>query len=213
MRSPRSLLRPMTGFLPKNPDVIGLLVDQATVTVGGMAALVAWANGEPDAGLEVRDAEHEADERKRLLRKALVEAFVTPISAEDLFIMSARFDDVLGGAKDAVREAEVLAIAPDAGTVAMVVLLAESAGHLLSAFENLRGSKTKFAEATGHAELAKKAARRVEPAYRAAMVALLPNDDFREVTTRREMYRRFSRIADDLVGVAERVWYVSVKEA
>ena len=35
----------------------------------------------------------------------------------------------------------------------------------------------------------------------------------REVTGRRELYRRLSRIADSLVDVADRVWYAAVKEA
>jgi uncharacterized protein Yka (UPF0111/DUF47 family) len=203
----------MTRFLPKNPDVVGLLVNQALVTVGGMAAFVAWAQGEAGADLDVRSAEHEADDRKRIFRKALVEAFVTPVSAEDLFILSARLDDVLGGAKDAVREAEVLDLKPDAASEAMVALLAEGTGHILSAFESIHNGRDKFREATEHAELAKKAARRVEPEYRNAMKALLSLNNMLEVTTRRDMYRRFSRIANDLTEVAERVWYVSVKEA
>ena len=28
-----------------------------------------------------------------------------------------------------------------------------------------------------------------------------------------ELYRRFSRVSDDIVAVAERVWYATVKEA
>ena len=35
-------------FLPKNPDLLGLLCEQAAITVDGMGALVAWAAGESD---------------------------------------------------------------------------------------------------------------------------------------------------------------------
>ena len=38
-------------------------------------------------------------------------------------------------------------------------------------------------------------------------------DDLREVMSRREMYRRLSRIGDLVHIVAERVWYAVVKEA
>jgi hypothetical protein len=48
--------------------------------------------------------------------------------------------------------------------------------------------------------------------YRGAMSALLQVEDLREVMARRELYRRFSRISSDLVEVAERVWYATVKE-
>ena len=44
------------------------------------------------------------------------------------------------------------------------------------------------------------------------MSALLENPDLREVMGRREVYRRFSRLSEAIVTVAERVWYASVKE-
>jgi len=43
--------------------------------------------------------------------------------------------------------------------------------------------------------------------------ALMEVDDLREVMSRREMYRRLSRIGDLVHIVAERVWYAVVKEA
>ena len=45
------------------------------------------------------------------------------------------------------------------------------------------------------------------------MSSLLAETDLREVMGRREMYRRFSRISEVVIEVAERVWYSSVKEA
>ena len=55
--------------------------------------------------------------------------------------------------------------------------------------------------------------RKVERVYRKAMADLLELDDLREVTARRELYRRFSRIAGVLSGLAERVWYAVIKES
>ena len=46
------------------------------------------------------------------LRRALTVAFMTPIDAEDLYVMSERLDAELNGAKDAVREAEVMPSGP-----------------------------------------------------------------------------------------------------
>lgn len=45
------------------------------------------------------------------------------------------------------------------------------------------------------------------------MSALIDVADLREVIGRRELYRRFARIGNDLTEVAERVWYAAVKEA
>ena len=44
------------------------------------------------------------------------------------------------------------------------------------------------------------------------MSALLTVNDLAEVTGRRELYRRMSRIGDLVHAVAERVWYAVVKE-
>ena len=95
-------------FLPENPDVLGMLRRQAAVTCEGMVALVGWANAEAGAAERVRDLEHQADDTKRELRLALTNAFITPIDAEDLYVMSERLDAVLNGAKDTVRESEVM---------------------------------------------------------------------------------------------------------
>ena len=54
-------------FLPENPDLFGLLRDQAAITVEGMEALVTWAGGNPAGGEAVRACEHRADDKKREL--------------------------------------------------------------------------------------------------------------------------------------------------
>ena len=86
-------------FLPETPDVLGMLRAQADATVEGLQALVAWAasGGDDAAADDVREAEHTADDRKRELRKALTEAFTTPLDAEDLYTMSERLDAVMNG--------------------------------------------------------------------------------------------------------------------
>jgi uncharacterized protein Yka (UPF0111/DUF47 family) len=67
--------------------------------------------------------------------------------------------------------------------------------------------------ATSAADAAIKAVRQLEKRYRGAMAALLNSTDVRELTARRELYRRCSRIGDSAVDVAERVIYAVVKES
>ena len=55
--------------------------------------------------------------------------------------------------------------------------------------------------------------RHVERIYRKAMADLLEFDDLREVTARRELYRRFARIAAVLTEIAERVRHAVIKES
>jgi uncharacterized protein Yka (UPF0111/DUF47 family) len=207
-------MKPSRWFLPERPDVLAMLCRQAAVTCEGMAALVDWANAEPDAAQRVRDYEHRADDTKRELRLALTNAFITPIDAEDLYVMSERLDAVLNGAKDTVRESEVMGILPDEAVAAMATLLAEGTTQLAAAFERLDPDKRGKgpASATEAADAAVKSQRRLERVYREAASALLKVDDLREVMGRRELYRRFSRISDILIQAADRVWYATVKE-
>lgn len=203
-----------TWFLPETPDVLGMLEEQARVTVEGFEALVDWAAGDPTGLERVRQAEHRADERKRALRRALTEAYTTPLDAEDIYTLSERLDAVMNGAKDTVREAEVMAMAPDEHVLAMCSLLAEGVRHLAEAFARLRDRRPRSEgeRATDAADAAIRSQRNLERVYRTAMSALLSVDDLREVVGRRELYRRLSRMSRDIMQVAERVWYATFKE-
>jgi len=205
-------------FLPEMPDVLGMLVQQAEVTVEGMVALGRWTDGDPDASDAVRDAEHRADEFKRQLRLALRKSFITPLDAEDLYALSERLDAALNQVKDAVREAEVMAMAPGESERAMAVLLVEGTRHLADAFDSLAqaesGPRSEAIprQTTDCADAAIKSQRRLERVYRSSMSALIDEEDLREVMGRRELLRRLARVGDTLVEVAERLWYAAVKE-
>lgn len=197
-------------FLPTTPDVIGRLRAQAEVTRRGMVAFVAWSDGDAGAAQALRDAEHAADDDRRHLQAELRSAFSLPLDAEDLYELSERLDAVLNGAKDAVREAEVMAMAPDAPLAEMARCIAGGVDHLSAAFTGLPHDSR---VATTEADAAIKTARQLERSYRAAMSSLLDTSDVRELLGRRELYRRYSRLGDAVVRVAERVWYTVVKEA
>ena len=207
------MARTRSWFLPETPDVLGMLRAQAAVTIEGMAALTDWAGGDASGSDRLRAAEHAADDHKRTLQAALRTAFVTPIGAEDIYVLSERLDAVLNGAKDAVRESEVLDMPPDDAVRSMSELIAGGVGHLATAFERLA-----YREAADDQD---RPPRRTKPSTASGSwngstardVVLLAEDDLRVVMGRREMYRRFSRISEVVIEVAERVWYSSVKEA
>jgi uncharacterized protein Yka (UPF0111/DUF47 family) len=198
-------------FLPENPDVLGMLRQQTDVTVEGVEELVAWAGGDRDAADRLRACEHRADACKRRLRQALSIAFSTPLEPEDLFELSSGIDELVNGAKNAVREAEVMQAGPDEPIAEMAAELAEGTRHIAAAFAALAaGGRT---DATDSADAAVSSQRRIEHLYRAAMSALVDTSDLREVAHKRELYRRMSRTSDELVRVAERVWYAVLKES
>lgn len=196
-------------FLPSTPDVMGLLRSQGKITQRGMGAFVAWSAGDAASEAAVRDAEHEADGVRRELQGALRAAFSTPLDAEDIYELSERLDAVLNAAKNAVREAQVMGITPDATLASMATDAAAGVDHLCDAFALLT---TDQAQATVAADRAISCERRVEHTYRTAMSQLLQVADLRQVIAWREMYRRYARLGEGLVRVAERVWYAVVKE-
>lgn len=202
-------MRAQRWFLPESPDVIGMLARQLAVTREGVDALVAWAHGDESRVDAIRELEHRADEHKRELELALTTAFTTPLEPEDLYTLSRGIDWILNHTKDLVRESEVMACPPDEPLAEMCEALAESV-RLLSEAVELLGEKD--GAATERANEALREVRRIEKIYREAMASLVEVADLREVTARRELYRRMARIGETVVDVAERVWYAVVKE-
>jgi uncharacterized protein len=196
-------------FLPETPDFVGLLGAQLETTDAALTAFAAWAHGDASKSDEVRALEHRADDQKRELWRLLRTAFVTPIDAEDLFVLSAGLDEVLNAAKDTVREADLMLLPPDAALAAMADVLVEAVHHLGEAFARLTADDGHVTEA---ADATVKSLRSVERVYRHSVSALLENPDLREVIGRRELYARLLAMGEQMRTVAERVWYAIVKE-
>ncbi len=197
-------------FLPDVPDLLGTLSEQIDVTAEGLTAFRRWAAGEPDCSDDVRAAEHAADDVKARFIQTVREAFTTPLEPEDLFELSRGLDEVINGAKNTVREAEVMQLTPDVAMSEMAELLSEGVNHLRLAFEALDAN---HGEASVEAAAAIKTQRRLERVYRRAMSTLIDSDDLRRVVGYQELYRRMAKISDEVVGVADRVNYSVVKES
>ena len=196
-------------FLPYTPDLLGLLLDQCQITCRGMHAFVLWSGGDADQGEVVRDTEHEADDARRRVMKELRAAFSTPVDPEDIYELSERLDQVLNGAKNAVRESEITDVPPDAAMEEMAQSLQDGVQHLYDALAALKEDQDR---ATDEADAAVKAGRELEHCYRRAMSDVRSEDDLTLQTGKRELYRRYSHIGEALVRVSHRVWYTVLKE-
>jgi hypothetical protein len=191
--------------------VLGLLDEQAKITVEGMRAFASWSGGADD-GQKVRDCEHSADDARRALAEALRTVLVSPLEPEDLYTVSERLDVVVNTAKNVVRDAEALGWQPDEAAAAMAALLLEGTEHLAAAIACI---KSNAEEASQRADAATKTVRHVERGYRDAMVSLRdqPEDGALALITAYEAYGRYLAIGDAIVGVAHRIWYAVLKEA
>ena len=197
-------------FLPETPDMLGLLRSQLGVTIEGVDAFAAWANGDVAAAEAVREAEQRGDAAKRELLTTLRAAFVTPLEPEDLFTLSRGIDWILSYVRDLVTESEIMSCPPDPGLAKMAGLLGEAVRHIDDA---LRLIDSDEAGATKAADAAIAAERELEGTYYRGMAELLDVEDRSERIARRELYRRCARIGEVVIDVAERVIYAVVKES
>jgi uncharacterized protein Yka (UPF0111/DUF47 family) len=197
--------------MPAAPDVVALLVAQGELTVAGMDAFGNWsAGGDPDTAGAVRSAQHEAYHARRELLAALQAALSTPVDQEDLYGLSERLDRILTEARDTLREAEVLGATPDAHTAQMATRLAAGTHALVAGFGLLR---TDPEQAGRRADAASDAVHHVERDYREAMTELLHSDDLRRVLAGQALYRRYLDVAEAIVAVADRLWFVVLRGA
>jgi len=117
---------------------------------------------------------------------------------------------VVNSAKNTVREAEVMGTTPNAAIAEMAEHLVDGARHLADACSTL--AERDHSRSTASADAAVKSQRRFEHAYRTSMSALIDAGDLREVAAQRELYRRLARTSDQIVDVAERIWYAVLKQ-
>jgi hypothetical protein len=196
----RGARRVWDSIFPRMPDFYGMLADQsrhASETVG--IVLRFMQTGIEDDGMAVRHEEHEADRTKARNIQVLNESFATPFDREDVYRAIMALDEVVNYCKTTVREMEVLAVGPDPHLVQMAALLAEGMESLAAGF----GKLAKVPRAAGaDADVARKAERRIEKAYRAALADLFRGEDYLGMFRRREVYRHISNAADRLADCA-----------
>jgi hypothetical protein len=181
-------------FLPAVPDVLALLLAQGESSVTGMAAFAAWSHGGgTEAAAALRSARNEAYSARRELLAALQVALSTPIDQENLYTLSERIDRT-----------------PDTHTGSMGDRLAEGTRALLAGFDLLVKDPE---EAGRQADAASHAVHHVERDYREAMAELLAVDDLRTVFAGQDLYRRYLVVAEAIVQVADRLWYVVLRGA
>jgi uncharacterized protein Yka (UPF0111/DUF47 family) len=198
-------------LLPAAPDVLALLVAQGEHSASGLDAFNSWSHGGgPEAAAALRTARHAAHAARRELLETLQAALSTPVDQEHLYILSERIDRVLNEARNALREAEILGWTPDSHAGMMGDRLAEGTQALVAGF----GLLTKDPEAAGRqSDAASEAVRHVERDYREAVVDLRKVNDLRAVMTAQDVYRRYLRVAEAIVAVADRLWYIVLRGA
>jgi len=185
-------------FKPRQDKFLRLIIEQAAKTLEGMEALTEFMKApSEETARQVRKAEKEADELRRILIDELNRTFITPIDREDIFALSRAVDDVIDYAYTTVEEMTILNVQPTPYLRRMVSLLEDAATELHMAMLRLQGHPGVASE---HAMRAKALENRVETVYREALADLFngPEDVHHivQMLKLREIYRHLSNCAD-----------------
>ena len=177
---------------------IGLIHDQASLTLAGLDALKTYmANQDPVAAETLISKEKEADEARRILIYELNKTFITPFDREDIFSLSRTIDDVLDYAYSTLIEMQVLKVEPTSFMQRMASLLRDAAYELYMAVDCFEDHAGVAAE---HAKRAKALENQVEGVYREALADLFSGaEDIAHVVKMlklREVYRHMSNASD-----------------
>jgi uncharacterized protein len=110
--------------------------------------------------------------------------------------------------KDAVNEMDAFGLTPDAFTLDMAKLLPEGVCYLEAGFGNLGKMPV---QASGDADRARKAERKVDKLCRRALAALFQGDDHVHMFKRREIYRHLTNAAECMAHCANTLHDIVVK--
>jgi predicted phosphate transport protein (TIGR00153 family) len=182
----------------KEDKFIGLLIQQAEVTVEGIKLLQECIQQPDEESIEkMRAKEYEADEIRRILIDELHDTFITPIDREDIFNLSLNIDDMLDYALTTIEEMNLLKIDADEYLTEMVSLVRQEAEELAMAMHRLSENPRVAGQ---HAQRAKKLENEVEHLYRTAIADLFTKaKDFKPLMImlrRREVYRHVANMSD-----------------
>jgi len=203
------LQRLIDRLLPKVPNFFALLHEQCVQVAHTTERLAEYMeSADPGVGEHIKRDEHDADRVKVRNLHALNEAFSTPIDREDIYRTIQALDDVVNYCKTTVNEMAVLGVAPDKYCLEMAVYMKNGVDALVQGFAIL-GADPKAA--IPHADAARKAERKVEKLYRAAIADLFQGDNYLDMFKRREIYRHLSNAADRVATCANTLHDVVVK--
>lgn len=195
--------------LPTAPDFFGMLAAQSKAVEHTVELLVRFMENEgPEIGELILEDEHRADDVKVANIHQLNEAFSTPIDREDIYRAIVNLDDIVNYCKDTVGEMDALGVKSDRHTLEMAQVLQTGATALRNGYGKL-GHLT--ADAALDAEGARKAARRIEKIYRAALADLFQGEDYIRMFKTREIYRHLTNAGERMAHCASTLHDIVVK--
>lgn len=208
---PHPARRGLRWFLPREPDVLGLVRAQADEVRAGIDAFAEWSRTGGDTHAEnVRDHNRRQERAAADLLTQLRVALSTPLGREGMYLLSERLGAVLEEGKLTVREAEAVHWTPDGFTATLGAAVRDATRQGTDAIAGL-GHHTD--RATADAQAAIGTVDRMWHTYREALVDARTEADIRRQIDRHDFYRRYITCAQAVERMAHRVWYTVLEEA
>ncbi|MEU7003401.1 DUF47 family protein [Nonomuraea sp. NPDC046570] len=185
------------------PRIVGLVAAQIAVARAGAVLALEAALGRLDhatARARMAGVEHEGDEARAELVRALRRALATPIDREDLYRLSRSIDDILDQLRDYVRESDLFG--PGDLTFAADPLRA-----VIDGLGELDGAVRKMLDDPGGVTLAvlsaRKAGSRVRQLYQTGLAELFGGPFEMDLMRRRELLARLDAVGRRLGEAAD----------
>jgi uncharacterized protein Yka (UPF0111/DUF47 family) len=176
----------LSRILPREHDFLGMLTDQAALTLLGLEQFVAWVEAGCGADPEeIRRIEREADHMRYRFEETLLDAFSTPIDRQDLYSLSRQMDYILNFASETAREMYSFGVAPDEAIKKMAHLMYTGTRAVTEGVGVMSSNEVQTRE---HIREAREAMHGIEDAYIEGMTQLFNHDDSMEAFKRREIY-------------------------
>ncbi|HET7831932.1 MAG TPA: DUF47 family protein [Gallionella sp.] len=201
--------RTLEWMFPKSPDFFDMLAEQSVQAACTTGLLVEFMTNDNHAmNAEIQQDKQLADLVKVRNIHALNEALSTPVDREVLYRAIMGLNDVVTHCKTTAKEMSMLGVAPDAYTLELAKLLKEGVDAVAAGFGKL-GENPQAAAAD--ADTARRAERRVEKLYRAALADLFQGEDYINMFKRREIYCHLSNAAERMAHSANSLHDIVVK--
>lgn len=174
--------------------VVDLVRGQVAVAREGAVLACSAAAGKTEraaARARMADVEHEGDDARRELVRALRRVLATPIDREDLFRLSRSIDDVLDQLRDFVREADLFGVADLAFAV-------EPLNAVIDGLDQLELALLKITGDPGSVTVAvlatRKSRTRVRQLYQARLTELFAGTLTMDTLRERELLSRLDAV-------------------
>lgn len=202
----------MVKFIPRDEkyfELLGDLIGKVRIGADTFVKLLDDYERRAEYGEQIKATEEECDDLAADIVAKLNTSFITPLDREDIYLLTARCDDIMDEINGLARRLEIsnaVPLRPDIPEIAG--LLADSLAEVEAAFGQLKGRK----EVTAHGQRVRRLEKRADVLYAEALHRLFTGEpDAIEVIKWVSIYEQLEDSIDRCKHLAEVLESIVVK--